>query len=320
MDVLGGIQNPAERAAVAMDLFGKAGQGMINMAQEGSGAIRGEMADASRLGSALSGIDSAKVVEAHGSLLKLQMAGEGFANLVVAKLSPFITELATQYEEWGYSGQKSASFITQGVDWITKGLGFAVDGVNVLTSAFHGVNAVVAEMVSYFLSGIEKMLGAIDWMAKKFGKESALGGSMKELIDAWDVVGGKEYESMTRAWANVGKGHETVRNYVDDIQSRATERASTADKKASGFTTPGMISSAPETPKFAGAAELGSKEAYSSILRTLYRGQGESEQKKIAAATQPHCRRDGRMALILQAMSQGMNGQRPLTPHLPASF
>ena len=135
------IQNPMERAAVSMDIWGRAGQGMINMAAKGSDTIKDEMAEASRLGSALTGIDSAKVVEAHDSLTKLSLAAEGFANLVVVQLSPYIKTLTDQYLEWGYSGAKSASFVTQGMEWVVKGTGLAVDAFHGLSTVFYAIEA-----------------------------------------------------------------------------------------------------------------------------------------------------------------------------------
>ena len=168
VEVMQGIQNPAERAAVAMDLFGKSGQGMINLVARGADGIAASGKEAIRFGSALDSIDSAKVEETNQAFIRLGEATQGFANMIAVQLAPFLTKVIDMYTEWGYSGTKSESWISQGMEWVTTGLGWAVDGVTALQTAFHAVNAVVAEMVSYFLAGIDEMLSGVDWLARSW--------------------------------------------------------------------------------------------------------------------------------------------------------
>ena len=89
-----------------MDLFGKSGQGMINLVARGSSELKGLGDDASRLGIALNAIDAAKVEEADQAFIKLSAAASGFANLVVTESSPFIVAAIDAYIEWGYQGTK----------------------------------------------------------------------------------------------------------------------------------------------------------------------------------------------------------------------
>ena len=71
------IQNPMERSAVAVDLFGKAGQGMINVIEKGGPLLESFGEDRERVGFALSGIDNARVTEAQSAMIKLSLAMKG---------------------------------------------------------------------------------------------------------------------------------------------------------------------------------------------------------------------------------------------------
>ena len=81
------IQNPMERSAVAMDLFGKSGQGMINIVAQGGPELAKLGEEASRLGFALNAVDAAKAVEAEEAMIKLSAAATGFANLLAVELA-----------------------------------------------------------------------------------------------------------------------------------------------------------------------------------------------------------------------------------------
>jgi hypothetical protein len=319
--VMEGIKNPAERAAVAMDLFGKQGQSMINLVARGSGEIAAMGDDASRLGNALNQVDSAKVMEAHEAMTKLSLAGEGFANMIAAQLAPFITELTNRYIEWGYQGTKSADFVSQGMDWVVKGFGLAVDAANVFKSIFHAINMAVAEMVSYFLAGIEHMLEGIDWVAKKLGKDSDLASSMKGWSQGFEDVAVQELDAAKAAWDQIGKGHETVRNLVDNIKRGADARAGEMVTKENAFNAPGVLSKkAEEKTTFGGALELGSKEAYSSIVRSMIGRAEQTEQRKIASNTERTAGAMERSVALLEKIAGSSEEKKPLTPHLAAAF
>jgi hypothetical protein len=317
MKAMEGIKNPAERASVAMDLFGKSGQGMINLVARGTDELKGLGDDASRLGIALSDIDTAKVEEADQAFIRLEAAGQGFANLIVTQLSPFITELIDRYIEWGYQGTKSASFVSQGMDWVVTGFGYAVDAANVFKAIFHAINMAIAEMVSYFLAGIEHMLEGIDWVAKKLGKDSDLASSMRGWSQGFEDTAVKELDAAQSAWEAIGKGHQTVRTLVDDIQKGAQNRAATEVAKSNVFNAPGALStSKEEKTTFGGAFELGSKDAYSAAVKGVMGTSERTDQRQIAANTARTAGAGERSVAFLQQIAQAA-GREPkaLTPH-----
>jgi hypothetical protein len=255
LGVMEGIRNPTERASVAMDIFGKSGQGMINLVAKGSEEIKALGGDAARMGIALSDIDVAKVEQADQAMIKLHEAGQGFYNMIVTELSPVIVELIDRYVEWGYSGTKSASFVSQGMDWVVSGVGKAVDASYVFVSVFHAIEAAIGKMVGTFLGAMETMVSAAAWVERKLGTKHGMFGMMEGfsggLSKGFKDFGADEWAKAQEAWAKVGAGQQTVRKLVDDVKMGATERAAAAVGKAEQFNAAGALSKPNLGPFFA---------------------------------------------------------------------
>ena len=89
-----GIQNPADRVRIAMDLFGRSGAGMVNMLQNGSGElsdIRGEFA---KLTVELTGEQAMAVEQANDLFDKLGRTFTSIAQQVTAAVMPALANLA----------------------------------------------------------------------------------------------------------------------------------------------------------------------------------------------------------------------------------
>ena len=73
-----GIENPAKRTAIAMDIFGKAGAGVINIAGEGEVALRGMLQQAEKLGVAFDEKAGKAAEEFNDALTRLGQQYRGF--------------------------------------------------------------------------------------------------------------------------------------------------------------------------------------------------------------------------------------------------
>jgi hypothetical protein len=146
LGVLAKIENPMERASVAVDLFGKSGQSIIKMAAKGSGGIAGMAADAGKLGVALSDVDVAKVGAANVALNRVQMAVEGIGNSLAVTLAPYIKTAADGLANFGISVVSAfnsarpalSAFFEGAIGWadtLWTGLGHLVAGVVEVKSA-----------------------------------------------------------------------------------------------------------------------------------------------------------------------------------------
>ncbi len=231
-------------------------------------------------------------------------------------------ELANQYEEWGYSGTRSASFVTQGMEWVTKAIGFGIDAVHVFEGAWASVQTASSLFFSTFLKGTAAVLEALEWIQHKTGNVRFTAGSedlKKMAADMQGFAENKAFKAMF-AFGHVGQGQGVARTLVDDIQRHATDRAAIQDRRDLGFTMPGAIQGGEGTHKLAAAAEFGSKEAYSTIVRTRVSDQASRAQERMAAGIQ-------RVVALLEQQNAKMDGEKAkgdqgkvLLPHFPASF
>ena len=118
----------------------------------------------------------------------------------------------------------------------------------------------------------------------------------------------------------VGQDHQTVRTLVNDIQEQAQARAEMAVDKSEHFRAPGGgIIAKPDT-KFTGAMELGSKEAYSTIVRSRLRETTEGDAKRTANNTGMIAEASQRSAVLLTKIADSARAGTPLLPHMPAAF
>ena len=100
MGALEKVQNPMERMKDTMDLFGRGGGGLVNMAAQGSERLKELMADAEKTGVAFSNIDAAKVREANVAMNEIWESVAGVGNSLAIELAPWIHEVAGRFGDW----------------------------------------------------------------------------------------------------------------------------------------------------------------------------------------------------------------------------
>ncbi|MCK9570150.1 hypothetical protein M0R72_14495 [Candidatus Pacearchaeota archaeon] len=123
-DAMAGVENPADRVRIAIKLFGESGARMVNMLQEGSGALRDTQAEAARLGITFSRIDAGQVEAAKDAWARMSSIIKGIETRAIIELAPYvegITEALT--------------------DAMTAGGGFG----EVMVSVFEAVGIAVSE-------------------------------------------------------------------------------------------------------------------------------------------------------------------------------
>lgn len=99
-DAISKIENPAQRAAIAVDVFGKKGQALLNTMMQGRGAIEAQAAEARNFGTAISRVDAAQIEAANDAITRAMEAFRGLATIVAASLAPAIESAANKVIEW----------------------------------------------------------------------------------------------------------------------------------------------------------------------------------------------------------------------------
>jgi hypothetical protein len=310
LDVMSRIQNPMERAAVAMDLFGKSGQSMVNLMAQGSPALKALGEEASRMGVALNAIDNAKIMEAEEAMIQLQAAATGFSNQLIVTLAPYLTLLVKRFEELEYGGKRSANFIAQGVDIITNALGFAIDATNRFKAVWYGVQSAINGVLATIFDGLTKLndtLGKLAPIARGALGPIGLLGSLEgtgAIAEDLHKLAAEEAKKAAEAAGKVGGGHKTAREFLDEINKEANRLAKLRAGKAKDFIRPGEITGKESEKLFGGASEFGSKEAFSTIVQSKF-GQTDA-QAQIAKNTAEAAEAGKQSVIALKAINDAL--------------
>lgn len=164
---LKGIQNPAERAALAMQIFGKSGQGLLPLMLSGKDGIAAAQAEAEKLGLTFSRVDAAKVEAANDAMTRLQALFIGAARTLAIQLAPFIDALATKLTAVGSSGEGMGSKIVTAVEWTLKALAYAAQAVDALRIAGNAIGIAMLWAFEQSIEGAEMFAKAVTWVVNK---------------------------------------------------------------------------------------------------------------------------------------------------------
>lgn len=88
------IQNPAQRAQAAMDIFGKSGQSLLPLLMSGAEGIKAAKREAEALGITFNHLEFDKVQNANDAITRMKEVFSGVANRVAIALAPTIEKVA----------------------------------------------------------------------------------------------------------------------------------------------------------------------------------------------------------------------------------
>ena len=142
-DKFASFRDGPEKAALAVELFGKAGADMIPLLNKGSAGMADLRAEAERLGVVFSGDLAGQAAEFNDNLKKIQSSAQGFATTLAAELVPSLNELAKIMLE-SKDGSNSLAQI------MGTGLKTALEAIVLLGTD-----------VAFVLKGIGREIGAI---------------------------------------------------------------------------------------------------------------------------------------------------------------
>lgn len=133
-DALKNVANPAERAALAVDLFGKAGQDLTILTNQGSEAIQAQIDELKTLQGTLSETDTANIEAANDAWHKVGLAVEGVFNQIAAAWAPISEELGS---DMASMMGEFANLIADHKGQITSALGTIAEVVKNTTAAVY---------------------------------------------------------------------------------------------------------------------------------------------------------------------------------------
>ena len=146
-DAIAGLPTEAERAAAAVELFGRAGAELLPLFAGGAGSIQEATEEARRFGMALTNAQGQDVEAMNDSFSKVSAAISGIVKQVTAYLAPSITSIATTFTDFvgSMGGANIGQAIGEGILGAAQylaGIGDAIiSGLSAVGEFFIGVGA-----------------------------------------------------------------------------------------------------------------------------------------------------------------------------------
>lgn len=156
-DSIASIANPAQRAVVAYQLFGRQGMSLLNTLSQGSGALREQVAEAIRLGVAFNRVDAAKVEAANDSITRMRTVFEGVGNTIAIAVAPYVEALAAKITEMSSSGNIAGDVIAKAMKFVSGAIGVVLDLVDMGRLGFKALQIAAllfAQVASTAIAGL----------------------------------------------------------------------------------------------------------------------------------------------------------------------
>ena len=233
-DRISQIKNASEKASAAYYLFGRQGQQMLNLLNEGSKGIEEFRKEAERLGITFSRLDAAQIEEMNDQLTRAKSVLGGLVQRATIELSPVVIALTDDFIDAATAGKGFGDHVVDAMRQATRGVAYLKGVVGGLKAPFLGISAGALKMAQYAVEafikigeGVNRVNDAIAGTAfgKLIGFEKSKSDSLIEL-QAWAGALNMQSNVLTKQAADALKGignTKEVDKFFDRLETRKNE-------------------------------------------------------------------------------------------------
>jgi plasmid maintenance system antidote protein VapI len=224
-DGINALPSASDRAAASMEIFGKQGIGLLSTLAEGSEGIAEMTAETVKLGLSYSRVDAAQVEAANDAISRAGKLVTGLGNQLAIQLSPYIEVAANKLTEFATTGVDMASVVSTSLDWISSGVGFVADALDLLKigamtwwSSQVSVAALLFDSLVRVAEGLEYLVNLLP------GVNVSFTGTLRGMADRMNSFAS---EQRTNAWDSfLAEPPSTgIKSFFDDIKTSAASAA-----------------------------------------------------------------------------------------------
>ncbi len=235
------IQNPADRAAAAVHIFGKSGAEMLNTLNAGPAKIKALQEEAKRLGITFDDVGATKARMVTAALTKVNEASTAWGNQLAIALAPYIELVTTRWMEW-YTAVSMTESVSKYLGYVAKGVGLVADIVQVLKLAFLGLQigatAVITGIIkglSYFGKAVEKVVNLMPgWHVSFTSTLDVMAEDLTRLADT-QIANFKTELAKPPASEGITSFFESVKKGADDSAKAMLASAKATDHLGDSF-------------------------------------------------------------------------------------
>lgn len=198
-DAISELGTAAEQSSAAQAIFGRSGGQMLNMIREGREGFEAAKQEVIDYGVALSGIKTKEIENMNDEMTRTQGVLEGVSTQLTSQLSPFIRQIAVDFNASARQGKGFGDTIETVINNVIAGVGFMLD-------AWHGFNVVVKGTELALAAVGEGILSVVGWFTDVEGAIGKAEERTQGLQKEFDELVNKEMPSNNiKQWAEEAK-------------------------------------------------------------------------------------------------------------------
>jgi hypothetical protein len=226
------IQNPSQRAAAEVALFGKAGAELKPLLEQGAAGLATMSAEADRLGITVSSVDAESTLRASKAVDKLSDAISGIGQHIAIGLAPYIEDVANRMVAWAETGNHVQKILNGALEAISYGAAAVIDLWKIGESVLETLGGVGLAALSGLVAGFDLLYKAGSYVINKlFGTDidtTRFDKTVQHLAD----MSANLFKSAGKNMADVFAGDTAaqVLQYFDSVQQKAQQVSAEAVK------------------------------------------------------------------------------------------
>lgn len=140
-DAMNKVENSAVRNKMAIDIFGKSGQGLLNTLALGSKGLADIQVEAEKLGIAFNRVDGAKIEMANDALTRSGRVFTGIGNQIAVGIAPYIKYAADKFTELAVSTGGIGNRIVSAMGDAARAVAWLSDGLLLVKAGIYAVGS-----------------------------------------------------------------------------------------------------------------------------------------------------------------------------------
>lgn len=244
-DRLSKVENPAQRAALAMDIFGKSGAGILGTINAGGAEIQ-RLAGEYRSFGAVSEAQRQQIGAMYDAFDRIGTLFSAVGGRLAAELAPYITAAAEYFVGLAKSGLGAGEVVSSGVKMMLEAIAVGLDIVDSLRLAFFFAQRGITQAVAWIVEAALKASRAFDAMWGALTGDggassatttlAAVADELRKTVEGQTAdIGAKmaktSYGDQARAvFADIARSAELARAKIDETPKAFAAIEASADK------------------------------------------------------------------------------------------
>jgi len=200
------LSTQEEKAAIAAQLFGRAGQKLLNTLDLGAEGLAKMAKEARLLGLTFNRIDAKTVEEANDAFDKLFAILEGVGNVLAVKVAPFIKIVSDRLVEFGTAGGGISELVNKNFESFLVSLAKAADLLSLLTAGWNLFSATARSALGALITPLSRLLEQLGSVADALGIENEIGSFVSAFKTDLFLKAAEDLEQARTAFNNFERG------------------------------------------------------------------------------------------------------------------